>query len=420
MGKKVFRIYLSNHSMLSLFTTIIACAVFVLVSVYTLITGPCCRGLQQPASDGLKLFRGRLMVDEQSLSAISHLEARNMNEKRSTALKNTDIMAFIPNFKRDSRRSLLRRKIPTESSSRSNSSHPVTHCTDDVCSEYLSADDKSRYESCIDSVKGTNITLPASKCKFINGGGRDPVALVSLPGSGNTWVRGLLEYMTGVCTGAIYCDISLRSHGFTGEYIRGGSVLVVKTHENSPIWMDTWTPPKKHNYWGRFGSAVFILRNPFSALVAEWNRKVANNFTARTTNLKSHIEAAGKEWFGSNKRWGDFVVRQARRWKTMLINWVVNRNQHPVLVVKYESLQNDSISESKRILDFLGLSYGVVHTQKLNDASQTFHRKHKDHFDHYTPSQRNFVHSIVTETVKILQDCDLSETIDIKDYYIEC
>ena len=416
MGKTIFRIYLSNNSMLSLFTAIIVFALFVLIS-YTVIMGPCCSGYQHPASDGLreqKLFKGRLTVDKKSLSFISQLKARKMNDKRSKALKNINFMALIPNFKRDSRPSLLHRKIPESSSS---SFHPVTHCTDDICSEYLSTDDKSRYDSCIDSVNGTNITLPAPKCKFINGTDRDPVALVSLPGSGNTWVRGILEYMTGVCTGAIYCDISLRSHGFTGEYVRGGSVLVVKTHENSPTWMDAKNSPKKHNYRGQFGSAVFILRNPFSALVAEWNRKVANNFTTRTTNLKSHTEAARKEWFGSNELWGEFVLRQARRWKTMLMNWVINRKQHPVLVVKYESLQNDSITESKRILDFLGLGYGTLHPQKLNDSLQTFHRKHSNQFDHYTPFQRNFVRSVVTETVKLLQDCDLSEVIDIKDYY---
>ena len=38
-------------------------------------------------------------------------------------------------------------------------------------------------------------------CRFINGSRRAAVALVSFPGSGNTWVRGLLEKATGVCTG---------------------------------------------------------------------------------------------------------------------------------------------------------------------------------------------------------------------------
>ena len=36
---------------------------------------------------------------------------------------------------------------------------------------------------------------------FINGTRRAAVALTSFPGSGNTWVRGLLEKATGVCTG---------------------------------------------------------------------------------------------------------------------------------------------------------------------------------------------------------------------------
>ena len=31
--------------------------------------------------------------------------------------------------------------------------------------------------------------------------GRGPVGLVSFPGSGNTWVRGLLQQATGICTG---------------------------------------------------------------------------------------------------------------------------------------------------------------------------------------------------------------------------
>ena len=43
--------------------------------------------------------------------------------------------------------------------------------------------------------------LEESSCHFIDGRGREPVALASFPGSGNTWVRGLLEKATGICTG---------------------------------------------------------------------------------------------------------------------------------------------------------------------------------------------------------------------------
>ena len=37
----------------------------------------------------------------------------------------------------------------------------------------------------------------------MNGAERAAVALVSFPGSGNTWVRGLLEQASGICTGEL-------------------------------------------------------------------------------------------------------------------------------------------------------------------------------------------------------------------------
>ena len=408
--------------MLSLFTGITVFALFVLVS-YTVITGSCCSlAYQHSASDELvreiNVIEERLVVNEVSNISFSQLRASRKNDKRSATRRNTNFMSLIPNrfSVQNSRHSLLHRKI-TKSSHSSPSMHPVYNCTDNVCSEHLTTDDHSRYNSCLESVQKLNITLQNSRCKFINGTGRDPVALVSLPGSGNTWIRGILEHMTGICTGAVYCDISLRSHGFTGEYVRESSVLVVKTHENNPVWMDEKKYPKKQSHRGQFGSAVYILRNPFNALVAEWNRKVANNFTRKTTNLKSHTEAVGREWFGDNKLWQTFVQEQARRWKTMLMNWVINNKHHPVLVVKYESIQTDSVTESERILDFLGINSDAFHTQTLNYALQTFHRKHRGSFDHYTASQRSFVLSVLKETAEILEENDLSKTVDIYDYY---
>ena len=44
------------------------------------------------------------------------------------------------------------------------------------------------------------------------------VGLVSAPGSGNTWLRHLLEQATGIFTGSVYCDSSLKAI-FPGEYI---------------------------------------------------------------------------------------------------------------------------------------------------------------------------------------------------------
>ena len=73
----------------------------------------------------------------------------------------------------------------------------TNQCNDRICTEFLSDEDEQSIVSC-DSKSHRKI---APKCHFMNGTNRTPVALVSLPGSGNTWVRGLLEKATGVCTG---------------------------------------------------------------------------------------------------------------------------------------------------------------------------------------------------------------------------
>lgn len=178
--------------------------------------------------------------------------------------------------------------------------HALSHreCVDKICSGYLSDNDLARFLSCDQSVRNASAIPYNGDCQFMDGEGRNAVALVSLPGSGNTWVRGLLQTATGICTGAVYCDISLRATGFTGEFVRSGSTLVVKTHENVPIWVGARFPRYLSENRGRYGSAIFIMRSPFRALIAEWNRKVANNFHSRTIHLDSHIKIVGQEWFG--------------------------------------------------------------------------------------------------------------------------
>ena len=41
-------------------------------------------------------------------------------------------------------------------------------------------------------------------CQFMDGHKRASVGLTSFPGSGNTWIRAILEAATGICTGK-YC-----------------------------------------------------------------------------------------------------------------------------------------------------------------------------------------------------------------------
>ena len=164
---------------------------------------------------------------------------------------------------------------------------------DAACRGYLTGHAKESYAQCMARVRKYGHTKKAKDngCRFIDGKRRGVTALASFPGSGNTWVRSLLEKATGVCTGSYACDMSLRFAGFTGEGIQSPNVIAVKTHETKPHWSDD----KISNY--KFSSAIVLVRNPLDAIVSDWNRYVANGFQYRTVHLGTHTQKASKEYF---------------------------------------------------------------------------------------------------------------------------
>ncbi len=243
----------------------------------------------------------------ETLSAVSQVSVRQLNdaerkEHLSTALDtSTDVSNYsVSHTARYSQSNIVTRvtnlpDIHTQPGTLN--LHGNTTCVRPYCLEYLTPSDRMYMNDCLKRVERFHTTPRAGKCHFMEGSKRQPVALVSYPGSGNTWIRGLLETATGICTGAIYCDMSLRADGMVGEYVQSGAVLVVKTHGSVARWLQG-TQIKANGGRTYFGSAIFIIRNPLDAFVAEWNRKVANNFKGRTVTLQSHVKSAGKQWFG--------------------------------------------------------------------------------------------------------------------------
>ena len=74
-------------------------------------------------------------------------------------------------------------------------------CKDVICSEFLHKCDWVQVGECMRFMKKKRLLNISPACHFMNGTSRGGVALVSFPGSGNTWLRGLLEKATGICTG---------------------------------------------------------------------------------------------------------------------------------------------------------------------------------------------------------------------------
>ena len=112
----------------------------------------------------------------------------------------------------------------------------------------------------------TPIHIPPSHqhCKKMRFQSSGPiVALGSFAGSGNSWVRQLLESATGIYTGAIYCDPSYIAAGMIGEGITTENVLAIKCHASPSTTKSLLNHDK----------VIYIVRSPFGAIISEENRR---------------------------------------------------------------------------------------------------------------------------------------------------
>ena len=94
------------------------------------------------------------------------------------------------------------------------------------------------------------------------------VALGSFPGSGNSWVRELLESATGIYTGAVYCDGSFVAAGMIGEGVTTENVIAVKSHDS----------PSKTKSRINHTRAIYIVRSPFRSFLSEHIRYIAKEW----------------------------------------------------------------------------------------------------------------------------------------------
>lgn len=92
--------------------------------------------------------------------------------------------------------------------------YEITECSDPVCFSYLTEAERAGWHWCANKTLENRKfgALVNGSCRFMNGSGRSPsgpVALTSQPGSGNTWIRCLLERATGICTGQSFSSPQL-------------------------------------------------------------------------------------------------------------------------------------------------------------------------------------------------------------------
>ena len=107
------------------------------------------------------------------------------------------------------------------------------------------------------------------------------VALASFPGSGITWLRYLIEQATGIFTGSMDCDISLKHVGHMGEGVWTNQVVAVRVNlahlnitgsENMTICANGFGVCQNDS--AHFDKVVIVMRNPYTAILSEYNRMV--------------------------------------------------------------------------------------------------------------------------------------------------
>ncbi|XP_063305839.1 sialate:O-sulfotransferase 1 [Pelobates fuscus] len=200
-------------------------------------------------------------------------------------------------------------------------------CTNDSSGPDLLKEDRycSVYQTPVQDTRCTARSFLPSKSKVF-------VALSSFPGAGNTWVRHLIEHGTGYYTGSYYFDGTLYNKGFKGEkdHWRSGRTICVKTHESGKREIEM------------YDSSILLIRNPYKALMAEFNRKCAGHLGYATE----------RHW--KSKEWPEFVNSYASWWASHALDWLQYGKR--LLVVHYEELKRDLIGKLKEMVAFLNLT----------------------------------------------------------------
>lgn len=117
---------------------------------------------------------------------------------------------------------------------------------------------------------------------------RPPPLLYSFPGAGNTWVRLLIEYSTGILTGSLHDDLTLLPM-LPGQLICNQSQSVIKAHPNFDHFsglrqgsyrnQDTRDKCIERGDVRRFQRVAVLLRDIYESIWSEYQRRVTMSHT---------------------------------------------------------------------------------------------------------------------------------------------
>ncbi|XP_076810513.1 sialate:O-sulfotransferase 1-like [Clavelina lepadiformis] len=226
--------------------------------------------------------------------------------------------------------------------------------------------------------------------RFLPSANYSQAILATFPGSGNTWTRYLLERATGIYTGSVYGDKRLYKTGFLAEPPEISKVrsVVVKDHMLA------------NNTMSSYQSAILIIRNPYDAMIADFNRFASDG---------DHTAVVSEKRFQS-KEFDDHFKRISHVWINLIKNVVTSGK--PFIIIEFGELVNDPIATTLKMVEFLQ-KHTVISPDHLQQRilclSQQLNGEHKRKkrkltIDPFTKVMKQKVNHDVGEARKLLNE----------------
>lgn len=176
----------------------------------------------------------------------------------------------------------------------------------------------------------------------------DDTFLVSYPKSGNTWVRFLLANLIHPNETVDFANINrlLPAPGVLSKrFLRKvPRPRILKSHEPFDV---------------RFRKVIYLVRDPRDVAVSEYHFDLKKRYIEPDVSLEQFVKrfiAGGTSSYGS--------------WWEHAASWIAARHGNPAfLLVRYEDLLSDSIGETAKIAEFLGIHAGRERLQTAIDRS---------------------------------------------------
>ena len=231
-----------------------------------------------------------------------------------------------------------------------------------------------RFTSPIPTVRYGNLTCPKSPVLLPYPGPK--VALASFPGSGNSWVRYLMEQSTGYHTGSVYIDYNLMRYGFL-EFVFNSSLIAIKTHETYGTINKYFT--KSIDY----KKCILVVRNPKDAFVAEINRFFTNDHRKSLKTFRWKSEQVQQK-----------LLELVYRWKLFLLSWLDFSG--PLLVVQFEKLVDNYKLQLERIVNFLGLQFDLEGLECLKHNNSGYFKRSKESEPYFSTEVLLLLQHVIT------------------------